>query len=210
MDPLPDVAYDRRTGPPDRHPARGLSYVETLVVVGLLALSAGVGFPWVKAYYVENSLLAAGRSFRTEFFKTRLAAVRTGVYTAIRFEQEDDGTYYAVYADRNDNGVRSADIAAGIDERLDGPHRLTAGVAGVRVGFNPGVRSPDGEILTGDPIRFGRSGILSFSPDGTATPGTFYLAGENVQAAVRVTPGTARVRLMTCRGSGKTCRWIVR
>jgi hypothetical protein len=38
--------------------------------------------------------------------------------------------------------------------------------------------------------------MLSFSPLGTATPGTFYLAGEARQAAVRVTPGTARVRLL--------------
>jgi hypothetical protein len=48
--------------------------------------------------------------------------------------------------------------------------------------------------------------MLSFSPLGTATPGTFYLAGGHAQAAVRVTPGTSRVRLMVCRGG----RWIER
>ena len=45
--------------------------------------------------------------------------------------------------------------------------------------------------------------MLSFSPLGTATPGTFYLAGDHAQAAVRVTGGTARVRLMLWRGG----RW---
>jgi hypothetical protein len=48
--------------------------------------------------------------------------------------------------------------------------------------------------------------MLSFSPMGTATPGTFYLAGESAQAAVRVTPGTARVRILFCRGR----RWVER
>ena len=41
-----------------------------------------------------------------------------------------------------------------------------------------------------DPIRFGPSNMLSFSPLGTATPGTFYLAGETLQAGVRVTAGS--------------------
>jgi hypothetical protein len=52
-------------------------------------------------------------------------------------------------------------------------------------------------------VRFGVSDILSFSPLGTATPGTFYLAGDAAQAAVRVTGGSARVRLMVWRGG----RW---
>jgi type II secretory pathway pseudopilin PulG len=51
----------------------------------------------------------------------------------------------------------------------------------------------------GDPIRFGRSEILSFSPIGTSTPGTFYLAGEGIQGAVRVTTN-ARVRLLVSYG----------
>jgi hypothetical protein len=73
----------------------------------------------------------------------------------------------------------------------------------VRVGFLPGVPAipPERGVLTGDAIRFGRSDILSFSPLGTATPGTFYLSGDGAQAAVRVTGGSARVRLMIWRGS---------
>jgi hypothetical protein len=73
------------------------------------------------------------------------------------------------------------------------------------VGINSGAPAlpPDCGDLAGDPIRFGSSDILSFSPLGTATPGTFYLAGDFAQAAVRVTGGSARVRLMVWRGG----RW---
>jgi hypothetical protein len=78
----------------------------------------------------------------------------------------------------------------------------------VRVGFVPGVRAipPDTGFLEGDPIQFGSSDILSFSPLGTATPGTFYLAGEGIQGAVRVSPGSARVRLLLTRGA----TWVER
>jgi hypothetical protein len=48
--------------------------------------------------------------------------------------------------------------------------------------------------------------MLSFSPVGTATPGTFYLAGKYAQAAVRVVAGSARVRMLVCRGG----QWVER
>jgi hypothetical protein len=101
--------------------------------------------------------------------------------------------------------VRSNDIDSGRDRLVAGPFPLTGGAPGVRVGINPGVPAlpPERGTLSGDPVRFGVSDILSFSPIGTATPGTFYLAGDAGQAAVRVTGGSARVRLMVWRGG----RW---
>lgn len=178
-----------------------------LVVVALLGTLAALGIPWLRAYNAEVHLLGAGHKFRGEFRKARSLAVRHRVYTAIRFEERLSGFAYAVYADGNHNGVRSRDIRRGVDRLVAGPFPLTAGAPGVRVGFNPGVPvpPPGRGTLKGDPIRFGRSDILSFSPLGTATPGTFYLAGDGAQAAVRVTGGSARVRLMIWRGA-----WRVR
>lgn len=178
------------------------------MVVALLACGLGVAAPAIRAYSVESHLLGAGRVFKAEFLKTRSMASRAGVYTAIRFEVAGSETYFSVYVDGNHNGVRSADIAAGIDARVSGPFPLTGGAPGVRVGFNPGIHAvpPDSGFLTGDPIQFGSADILSFSPLGTATPGTFYLAGQGIQAAVRVNPGTARVRLLVTRGA----RWVER
>jgi type II secretory pathway pseudopilin PulG len=182
--------------------------VEMLVVLAVMVVMAAVGFPHFRAFTAEAHLLAAGREFKGEFRRARSMAVRSGVYTAIRFERRLEGEMYAVYADGNDNGVRSADIRTGTDRLVAGPFPLTAGTPGVRVGINPGTPAPPPArgTLSGDPIRFGRSDILSFSPLGTATPGTFYLAGDGAQAAVRVTGGSARVRLMTWRGG----TWRVR
>jgi len=188
--------------------SRGYSLAETMVVVALIATMAAVGAPVFRAWTAEAHLLGAGHAFRGEFRRARSLAVSTNVYTAIRFEDGPEGPVYAVYRDGNGNGVLSSEIRAGIDQLVSGPFPLTGGAPGVRVGFNPGVPAPPPErgLLGGDPIRFGRSNMLSFSPVGTATPGTFYLAGDAAQAAVRVNGGSARVRLMIWRGGS----WRVR
>jgi hypothetical protein len=185
---------------------RGHTLLELLVVVAILITLASVAIPWARAFSEDAYLLGAGREFKADFLLARSVATRSGVQTAIRFEEEDDGMYVSVYRDNNYNGVLSAEIESGVDTRLAGPRRLDAGAPGVRVGINPGVpKIPParGKLDTEDPIQFGRSNMLSFSPIGTATPGTFYLAGPTAQAAVRVTPGSARVRLMVYRGSWK-------
>jgi len=188
---------------------RGFSLVEALVVCGIILTMAAVATPPFRAHFADAHLLGAGQQFKSQFRLASSIAVRSGAYTAIRFERRDDGTcWYAVYSDGNANGVLSADIRTGRDRLVSGPFPLTGGAPGVRVGINPGVPAPPPDLgtLSGDPIRFGRSDMLSFSPLGSATPGTFYLAGDVAQAAVRVTGGSARVRLMIWRGG----KWMER
>ena len=189
---------------------RGHTLLELLIAIAILAVGASWLISGLRAYSQEVQLMGAAQVFKGRFRLAQSAALRRGVETAIRFERGTDGLeYYSVYVDGNRNGVLSADIARGTDARVEGPVRLDSGAAGVRVGINAGVPAipPDtGTLDPTDPIRFGRSNMLSFSPMGTATPGTFYLAGESAQAAVRVTPGTARVRILFCRGR----RWVER
>jgi hypothetical protein len=188
---------------------RGHTLVEVVLVLAMILVASSFLLPGLRAYSQEVHLMGAAQVFKGRFREAQSIAVRRNVETAIRFEEARDGTYYSVYVDGNGNGVLAADIDRGVDRRLQGPLRLDSGAPGVRVGINAGVRAipPDsGTLDPSDPIRFGRSNMLSFSPMGTATPGTFYLAGESAQAAVRVTPGTARVRIMFCRGR----RWVER
>jgi prepilin-type N-terminal cleavage/methylation domain-containing protein len=183
---------------------RGASLVEMVITSAILALLAAIGFPYLKAYSNEAHILGAARIFQGEFRKARSMAVRRGVYTAIRFERhtDDEGADFSVYMDGNGNGVRTVDIESGKDVRVAGPFPLDGKAPGVRVGILEGTPTPPpdhGTLDPSDPILFGRGDILSFSPLGTATPGTFYLAGEGLQAAVRVT-NASRVRLLFCRG----------
>ncbi len=182
---------------------KGYSLVEMIVAMAIFMTLAAIAAPALRAYSVDAQLIGVARKFKQQFLLARSLAVRSGVETAIRFEVRSDATYYSVYEDRNFNGVLSVDIERGVDTRVAGPFLLTNGAPDVRVGSNSGVPAvppESGMLSTDDPIRFGRSNMISFSPMGTASPGSFYLAGVGQQAAVRVSPSTARVRVLICRG----------
>lgn len=189
---------------------RGHSLVELIAVLAIFVILGTFSVPHIRAYSAESHLVGAGQVFRGEFRRARSMAVKRGVNTALRFEPAPDGGWFlSTYEDGNRNGVLSAEIRTGVDKRVAPPRRLTTGAGDVRVAINPNtpaIPPEHGTLDPADPIRFGNSNMLSFSPLGTATPGTFYLAGDFAQAAVRVHPGTSRVRLMICRGG----RWLER
>lgn len=181
---------------------RGHSLLELLVAVGLLLLLLALGLPGLRVYASEAHILGAAEVFRQEFRKARSGAITSNRQTAIRFEQTAAGSFVSVYQDGNGNGVLSADIARGVDRRLSGPRRLHSGAPSVRIAIHPGTPAPPPErglLDTRDPIRFGRSEMVSFTPLGGATPGTFYLAGDGVQAAIRVVGDSGRIRLLIYR-----------
>ena len=61
--------------------------------------------------------------------------------------------------------------------------------------------------LGADPLRIGSSNLLSFTPFGTATPGTIYVRGrDGTQLAVRVLGATARARVL--RYVPRTREWV--
>jgi len=185
----------------------GYTLLEMNVVFGIMLLAASVALPNMLGYRQEYALTGAAINFKSEFMRARSIATMKNRQTAIRFENDATGvTLYSTYVDGNGNGVLSADIASGADIRIAGPFRLDAGQTGVEVGVLPGAVSPDGGPLGSEPIRFGNTRMVSFSPLGTGTPGTFYLRTRASMAGVRVTGGSARVRIMILRGK----RWIDR
>lgn len=180
----------------------GHTLIELLFAIAILTLFLALGLPGLRAYSSEAQILGAAEVFKQEFRKARSIAATTNRQTAIRFEETAAGPCISVYQDGNHNGVRSTDIERGIDTRISGPRRLDSGAASVRIAIHPGTPAPPPErglLDTSDPIRFGRSEMLSFTPLGGATPGTFYLAGDAVQAAIRVTGETSRIRLLIYR-----------
>ena len=185
----------------------GYSVLELIVALGVILLMGSVALPNIIGYRQEMALVGAAQGFRTQFMRARSTATMKNTQTAIRFETDAEGrTVYATYIDGNFNGVLSSEIAVGMDRRIAGPFRLDAGQSGVEVGVLPGAPSPDGGPLGSEPIRFGNSRMVSFSTIGTGTPGTFYLRTRTSMAGVRVTGGTARVRIIILRGT----RWIDR
>jgi hypothetical protein len=173
------------------------SLVELLICLSLVILVCGAGAPALLA--ARDGILADGAAefLVGELHGARMEALKRRASVAIRFEPAGDEFLMAVYLDGNGNGVRAADIASGDDPLLRPRLLLGDQFPGVRFGFDAGVPDVDGEDTTAnpDPIRVGRSRMLSFSPLGTSSSGTVYLRGRGPhQLAVRVLGGTGRVR----------------
>jgi hypothetical protein len=133
--------------------------------------------------------------------RARGEAIAARRYTAFRVTRPEGRFVFAFYADGDGDGVRSDDIAAGRDPLLAGPRDLPSRYTGVDFGLldaaipevppGTGTLAPDS-----DPVRFGRSDIVSFSPRGTSSSGTLYVSdGRSTVVAVVLYGGTGRIRI---------------
>lgn len=178
---------------------RGASLVETLVATGIVVVAAGICVPLVTTNRHEQQVVNAARYVGGRIMLARSTAARRGAAVGLRFTATDRGVGFRSYVDTNGNGVRTADVAAGVDSPLDTETRLGDHFAGVRFELSPaapplGAATPAG--AGADPVRLGPGDVLTVTPLGTATSGTLYLrSSEGHQAAVRVLGATARVRI---------------
>ena len=176
----------------------GYSLLEVLVSLSLSLILAAAATPTALAARDSVRATAAADHVAAVLHRARTEALKRNANVAVRFEADGDFTRYAMYVDGNGNGVRTTEIAAGVDGVLQGGERLEQHFPGVGFGLVAGVPSVDGEGLgDADPIRVGRSRMISFSPGGTCTPGTVYVLGRGrQQLAVRVLGATGRVRTL--------------
>ena len=99
---------------------------------------------------------------------------------ALQFAGTPDAAVLTAFVDRNRNGIRVADITAGIDTAETRGIALQSLFGGVRI-----------EPVTAAGVLF------SFTPVGTSSSGTFYLTGrDGSRFAVRVLGATGRARLL--------------
>ena len=136
-------------------------------------------------------------------WRLRGAAVAQRRNLAIRLSWSSGAYRYAVYADGDGDGVLAADVAAGVDPRIEEPLDLPARYPGIDFGLLdaaiPEVPPDRGALAPGaDPVRFGRSDTITFSPRGTSSSGTLYISdGHLAVVAVVLYGGTGRIRIWT-------------
>ena len=186
-------------------PSTGASLTEFMFVVAIMITLTGIAVPAMLTGLDAARTAAAARYMAGQVRLARVLAVSRSIRIAIRFERDDRGIRYAFYEDGNANGIRTADITRGVDPRTTPVERIGDRFPGVRFGAADGVNAVGGGALGSDPIRFGRSDILTFTPAGTATSGTVYLLGRSGrQYAVRVLGATGRTRILEFNfGMGK-------
>jgi type II secretory pathway pseudopilin PulG len=203
---------EARGGPPGRGPAApppGFSLVEAVVVLAVMALTAAVALPILDEARAAAEAAAAARHVAATLASVRLDAARRGRAVALRFDQAPARGFVRV-VDGNGDGVRAADVAAGVDVPLGPPDRLEHHFrdAGFRLVWTVPAIDDAGTLSAGDdPVRLGPVDQLTFTPLGTATSGTLYVAGRRGhQFAVRVFGATGRTRVLRYDPGGGTWR----
>jgi type II secretory pathway pseudopilin PulG len=177
----------------------GYSLIELVFTLGVIVTLGGIAIPQVLAALDDFRAYGAVRYMSGRLHETRMAAVARNANTAMRFTQADPSYAYNVYLDGNRNGVRSADIASGVDPEIQKAERLSDLFPGVDFGAVPGLPSVEtGSPPPGDdPIRFGSTSMAVFSALGTSTPGSLYIRGRrDAQYAVRLFGQTGKIRVL--------------
>lgn len=191
---------ERRAGPAAAwQPGLGYSFIEVVFVAGLAATIALVALPNIQRMLDEFRAVGATRYLAARLARTRSEALARSTDAALRFVRVGPTYRYGAYIDGNANGVRSADITNGIDRLISPEERLGDQFAGVDFGVLPGLPAPEGSNTAPgvDPVRLGTGDIATFSPQGTATPGSLYILGPHaVQLMIRIVGETGRTRIL--------------
>jgi type II secretory pathway pseudopilin PulG len=178
--------------------AAGYSLIELVFAMGLVATLGAMAVPQSLTALDNQRTQAAARYLAARMQRARTEAVARSTSVGIKFSLAGGRYSYAMYADGNGDGIRSADIITGIDRQLLASESLSDQFPGVDFGALAGLPpvDPGGTAPGSDPVRLGSSNIASFSPQSTSTSGSVYIRGRSAQYVVRVYGDTAKTRIL--------------
>jgi prepilin-type N-terminal cleavage/methylation domain-containing protein len=180
-----------------RHDRQGFTVIELVFAIALGLVLAGLAIPIGGDALDDMRTRAAARYVAGRIANARFGAINRSRATGLRFLPSSPDYQFGAYVDGNGNGLRSADISAGIDTPLGFARQLGFDFRGVHFGLTLGIPDVDGVRNTAaDGVRIGTARIMTTSPDGTATSGTLYVQGARAQYAVRVLGATGRTRVL--------------
>ena len=180
--------------------ARGAALIDMIVVVALIFILAAIAVPVVGGTLERERTIIGAQYLAGELQRARLESLKRAQAVAVRLEIVGGRTQFRLYADANGNGVLQKDIDKGTDPPLTPLQWLDDQARDIALRVNQTVTDVAGtaSIAPGDdPLRIGSSALLTFSPLGSATSGTLYVAGHRgPQMAIRVFGATGRVRVL--------------
>lgn len=188
----------------------GTSTVDLLTTLLLVVVIAGMALGVATANVEAARGMGAARYLAGVLREARALAVTHSTCVAVRVRTTAAQDEIELFMDSNGNGLRTADIQAGIDRSVRPAEALGTRFAGVRFGVAETVPGVDGDPALdqgSDPVRVGSSGLVSFSPTGGATSGTLYvMSREGHQSAVRILGATGRTRVLEFDRGTRTWR----
>ena len=182
--------------------SRGYTLAELLAVLAIVAMAVAVTLPAAAMLRDGGRAAAGARTMATLLSAQRWKSVSGRRVRGLQFRKIGNAWTWREVADGNGNGLRTAEITRGVDPVLSQDDALERQVQDVRIGLPPGGPYPEAPPGTGsltagdDPVRFGRSDLVSFSPVGSASSGTLYVTdGRSGLFAIVLYGPTARLRV---------------
>jgi type II secretory pathway pseudopilin PulG len=181
--------------------ARGYTLLETLCAATLCLITGAIAVPVIGGTMDRERTIIGAQFLAGQLQRARLEALTRARTVAVHVALVGERTRTQLFVDGDGDGVRQHDVDDGSDPPLAPPEFVDDRSGGVSLRINQTVADIGGagDLTAGDdPLRIGNTALLAFSPVGSATSGTLYVAGHRgPQMAIRVFGGTGRVRVMT-------------
>jgi len=179
---------------------RGAALIDMIVAVALCFILAAIAVPVVGGTLDRERTIVGAQYLAGQLQRARLESLKRAQSVAVRIEVIGARTQFRMYADANGNGVLQKDIDKGTDPPLTPLQWLDDQARDISLRINQTVTDVSGPAVIApgdDPLRIGSSALLTFSPLGSATSGTLYVAAyRGPQMAIRVFGATGRVRVL--------------
>jgi prepilin-type N-terminal cleavage/methylation domain-containing protein len=186
--------------------SKGYTLAELLAVLAIVAMAVAVALPAAAMLRDGGRAAAGARTMAGVLSAQRWKSVASRRVRGLQFRKIGSGWSWREVEDGNGNGLRTAEITRGIDRVLSPDTALERQVQDVSLGFPPGGPFPEAPPGTDtvsagdDPVRFGRSDLVSFNPVGSASSGTIYVTdGRSGLYAIVLFGPTARLRVWRYR-----------
>lgn len=179
---------------------RGAALIDVLAAAGLSLVMAAAAVPVVAGTLDREHVIIGAQRLAASVQRARLEALKRATAAAVRIDVLGGRTSVQLFVDGNGNGVLQRDIDRGIDGAVTAAEWLDAHARGVSARINQAIRDVAGgsDLEAGaDPVRIGNTALVSFSPLGSSTSGTIYVAAvRGPQMALRIYGATGRVRVL--------------
>jgi type II secretory pathway pseudopilin PulG len=181
--------------------ARGYTLIDTICAAAVCTIMGAIAVPVIGGSLDRERTIIGAQFLAGQLQRARLEALKRARTVAVHVVIIGERTRIQLFVDGDGDGVRQHDVDLGIDPPLAPQEFLDDRSRGVSLRINQAVTDIGGagELAPADdPLRIGNTALLSFSPLGSATAGTLYVAGHRgPQMAIRVFGGTGRVRVLT-------------
>lgn len=180
---------------------RGYTLIDTVCAAAVCTIMGAIVVPVIGGTLDRERTIIATQFVAGQLQRARLEALKRARMVAVHLVIVGERTSIQLFVDGDGDGVRQHDIDYGIDPPLAPQEFVDDRSRGMSLRINQSVVDIGGagELAAGDdPVRIGNTALLAFSPLGSSTSGTLYIAGHRgPQMAIRVFGGTGRVRVMT-------------